>query len=175
MKNREKEDKIVINNDSDFLLLEELFTKVQKEGNVTDKEFKASINGFYLDIKDKSDDMVCRIMEYKPLGPPRADDFYYLIKIKEYEETNNTVEILKDSVYNVRNHIIESIGTVLESSSIENIKFLLSQKKLFDEYYDDFLVNLKSYFEKGEMISFTQKFYRVKIKMLENQEALKKQ
>lgn len=154
--------------------LEEILAKVEKNDDLTLEEFNYFIDSFFDDFKSKLDDILCRIMEIRILTPPSEDDFYYLIKLSEYEKTNSKANSYKKIIDNLKEQVNTSINMVLANPKARNVIFLLSQRKLFDEFCSVLLDNLNSCFEWENNLEIEKKFYYVKIKMLENMEDIEK-
>ncbi len=164
--------KAKIDRDIEFLLLEEIITKAKKGESITREEFHYCIAGLDLEIKDKIDEILCRLTEYQILNPPRVTDTHYLLKRHKYYEVNQKINLLKETIYGVRSMMLKSIDMVLEYPESENINFLLLQKELFDEYCAGFMENLSLYFKENDLDicrNIEERFYLVKDRMLENQ------
>lgn len=161
--------KISINKDSQFCLLEELYNKCRNGEAITDEEFIYCINGFYIDFKEKIDEMACGVSAYKITIPTKINDFEY----SDYDKLKFKVNVLEKFINDINKVILKSIEMILESPKSENIRFLLSQKELFDDYFNIFLNDLEAFCYDEESEKFINRFYKVKDKMLEKQDVLK--
>lgn len=174
MEAEKNNDVIGMDTDSKTSRLEEILAKVEKNEDLTLEEFNYFVDSFFDDFKSKSDDILCRIMEMRILTPPSEDDFYYLLKFNEYEEVNSKVNLLKKIIDDLKRQVSLSIDMVLEIPTAKSVSFLLSQRKLFDEFCSVLLDDLKSCFEDTNIFEVENKFYSIKIKMLENREDIQK-
>lgn len=94
--------------------------------------------------------------------------------MSEYEEINSKANSYKKIIDNLKEQVNTSINMVLESPKARNVSFLLSQRKLFDEFCSVLLDNLNSCCEWENNFKIESKFYYIKIKMLENMEDIQK-
>lgn len=113
--------------------------------------------------------MSCRVVAYKIKIPTKINDFEY----SDYDKLKFKVNVLEKFINDINKVILKSIEMILESPKIENIRFLLSQKELFDGYFNIFLNDLEAFCDDDESENFINRFYKVKDKMFEKQNVLK--